>query len=234
MPRYSVIVPVYNEGANIAKLCRRALDELPPDYELLICYDFAADNTLPALASIPPDEKPPNIRLVLNTLGRGVRYAIEAGMRAAQTPIVIVTMADLSDSLTSVPAMLEKAESGAAVVAGSRYMEGGAQFGGPMLKGLMSRMAGLSLYHIAGIATHDATNSFKSYRKDFLDTVTIESQAGFALGIELTVKAHLKGLKITEVPATWTDRSAGESRFKLVAWLPMYFRWYFIALRSGR
>jgi dolichol-phosphate mannosyltransferase len=234
MPRYSVIVPVYNEGPNIVNLCRRALRELPGEYELLICYDFAADNTLPALAAIPDDQKPANIRLVLNTLGRGVRYAIEAGMRAAATPIVVVTMADLSDSLTSVPAMLEKAESGAAVVSGSRYMEGGRQIGGPALKGLMSKMAGLSLYHIAGMPTHDATNSFKAYRKDFLDTVTIESKAGFALGIELTVKAFLRGLRVDEVPATWTDRSAGESRFKLMAWLPTYLKWYFLALRNGR
>src|SRR5262245_60410457 len=91
-PRYSVVVPVFNEAANIAALCRRARDELPPDFELLICYDHDNDNTLPAVRALPEDEKPAHIRLIKNDLGPGVRYAIEAGMRAAAAPIVVVTM----------------------------------------------------------------------------------------------------------------------------------------------
>ncbi|HMB94646.1 MAG TPA: glycosyltransferase, partial [Tepidisphaeraceae bacterium] len=77
--QYSVVVPVFNEGGNIAALCRAAQQELPGKFELLICYDFEEDNTLPALAAIPADQKPSNVRLVRNRLGRGVRYAIEAG-----------------------------------------------------------------------------------------------------------------------------------------------------------
>src|SRR5436190_6047395 len=95
--RYSVVVPVYNEGKNIAAYCREAARYFPPNYELLICYDFEGDDTLPALAALPAADKPANLRLVLNTLGRGVRYAIEAGMRAARAPVVVVSMADLSD-----------------------------------------------------------------------------------------------------------------------------------------
>ena len=82
--RYSIVVPVYNESANIGGFCRKALAELPPGYELLICYDFDGDDTLPALAALPESEKPPGLRLVKNDLGRGVRYAIDAGMRAAR------------------------------------------------------------------------------------------------------------------------------------------------------
>ncbi len=81
--RYSVVVPVFNEQAVIGMYCSTAVKSLPENYELLICYDFDADNTLPALEAIPPDAKPENIRLVKNELGRGVRYAIDAGMRAA-------------------------------------------------------------------------------------------------------------------------------------------------------
>ena len=66
-------------------------------------------------------------------------------------------------------------------------------------------------------------------RKEFIDEMTIESRAGFALGLELTVKAHLDGRRIEEVPATWHDRSAGESRFRTFAWMPHYLKWYFRA-----
>jgi dolichol-phosphate mannosyltransferase len=230
--RYSVVVPVFNEGENIGEYCRKAIQYLPPDYELLICYDMPADNTLPALAALPAESKPPNIRLVHNTLGRGVRYAIEAGMRAAVADVVVVMMADISDDFPKVQQMIEQAENGADVVCASRYMRGGKQIGGPKFKGFLSRMAGVSLYWLAGLPTHDPTNSFKAYRKDFLDRTPIQSTAGFCLGLELTVKAHFAGGLVEEVPATWLDRSAGQSRFKLMKWLPHYLHWYFWALRQ--
>jgi dolichol-phosphate mannosyltransferase len=230
--RYSVVVPVFNEGANIGAFCRKAVAELPGDFELLIAYDFDEDNTLPALAALRADEKPPLIRLVRNTLGRGVRYAIDAGMRAASASVVVVMMADLSDDFSKVDEMVRRAATGADVVCASRYMRGGAQRGGPFFKGLMSRTAGVSLYWLAGLPTHDPTNSFKAYRRDFLRRTPIESVAGFCLGIELTVKAHFNGGRVEEVPATWLDRTAGESRFKLMKWLPHYLKWYAWALRS--
>lgn len=232
--RYSVVVPVYNEGANIAATCEQVRQTLPPGYEFLVVYDFDEDNTLPALAAVPPEQKPEHTRLVKNTLGRGVRYAIEAGMRAARAPVVVVMMADLSDDLPKVGEMVRRAENGAAVVAASRYMEGGRQVGGPWLKGMMSRTAGLTLHHIAGLPTHDPTNSFKAYRKDFLDSQKIETEAGFALGLELTAKAHAAGRRVEEVPASWYDRTAGESRFRLMKWMPVYLRWYFYAMINGR
>jgi len=230
--RYSVVVPVFNEEENIAPFCRAVRAAFPPGYELLVCYDMDEDRTLPALAALPAAAKPPLIRLVRNDLGRGVRYAIEAGMRAARAPVVIVTMVDLSDDYRVVAEMIARAEAGAAVVCPSRYMPGGRQIGGPWLKGLLSRTAGLTLHWLAGVPTRDATNSFKAYRRDFLARTQIESAAGFSLGLELVVKAHFCGERVEEIPATWCDRTAGESRFRLAAWLPLYLRWYVWALRK--
>jgi glycosyltransferase involved in cell wall biosynthesis len=233
VPRYSVVVPVFNESENIGPFCRAALAQLPPGFELLVCYDFDGDATLPALAALPAGEKPPDVRLVRNDLGRGVRYAIDAGMRAARAPVVLVTMADLSDDFPKVEEMVRRAEAGADVVCASRYMRGGRQHGGPWFKGLLSRTAGVSLYWLAGLPTHDPTNSFKAYRKDFLDRTPIESTDGFTLSLELTVKAHFNGGRVEEVPATWNDRVAGRSRFQLRKWLPLYLRWYFAALGAA-
>ncbi len=231
-PRYSVLVPVFNEAETIGPFCRAVRATFPPGYELLVCYDMEEDSTLPALAALPADAKPDSIRLVRNDLGRGVRWAIEAGMRAARAPVVLVTMVDLSDDYRIVEEMVARAEAGAAVVCASRYVKGGRQIGGPWLKGLLSRTAGLSLHWLAGLPTRDPTNSFKAYRRDFLERTPIESPAGFCLGLELTVKAHFAGARVEEIPATWHDRTAGESRFKLAAWLPLYLRWYVWALRK--
>jgi glycosyltransferase involved in cell wall biosynthesis len=229
--RYSIVLPVYDEGANIGAFCRRARAELPPGFELLVCYDFDADNTLPALDALSSEARPETVRLVRNTLGRGVRYAIEAGMRAAAAPVVLVMMADLSDDFSRAGEMVARAEAGASVVCASRYVKGGRQIGGPRLKGFLSRTAGVTLHWLAGVPTHDPTNSFKAYRREFLARTPIESPAGFVLAMELTLKAHFAGERVEEVPAVWFDRRAGQSRFRLFAWLPLYLRWYAWALR---
>ena len=230
--RYSIVLPVFNEAENIATLCKQVREQLPPGYELLVCYDMDEDTTLPALAALPAHEKPDVIRLVKNTLGQGVRFAIEAGMRAAAAPVVLVMMADLSDDLGRVESMISLIEEGADVVCASRYVRGGKQVGGPLVKKTLSRLAGHSLHYLAGLPTHDPTNSFKAYRKSYLDKTTIESTAGFSLGLELTVKAHFGGGRVAEVPSAWYDRTNGESRFRLRKWLPQYLRWYAWAFRE--
>jgi hypothetical protein len=158
-------VPVYNEGGNIAAFCR-ALARAPEGYELLICYDFAGDDTLPALDRLSPADRPSSVRPVLNTLGKGARYAIEAGMRAAATPVVVVTMADVSDDFSELEEMVSRVEAGADVVCASRYMPG-EPGRGPWFKSLLSRVAGVTLHWFSGLPTRDPTNSFKAYRREF-------------------------------------------------------------------
>jgi dolichol-phosphate mannosyltransferase len=127
--------------------------------------------------------------------------------------------------------MVALAREGADLVAASRYMRGGQQLGGPRLKRLLSRTAGLTLHWFAGVPIHDATNNFKLYSRRFLDATTIESEAGFELALELSVKATLQRRRLSEVPTTWRDRTGGASRFRLRKWLPHYLRWYLVAFR---
>jgi glycosyltransferase involved in cell wall biosynthesis len=228
-PLVDFVMPVYNEGGNIA----RALDEIEQHVAIpmrvLVVYDFDGDDTIPVVRGLLP--RYPWVELHKNTLGRGVLNAIRAGIAATSAEVVIVTMADLSDDLTVVPAMVGMIrERGYDIVCASRYMRGGQQIGGPWLKGLMSRTAGVSLYWLAGLPTHDATNAFRAYRRDVLIEFPIESQGGFAYSLEITAKAHAAGRRIGEVPSTWRDRSAGTSRFQLRKWLPHYLRWYVYAL----
>ena len=82
------------------------------------------------------------------------------------------------------------------------------------------------MHWFAGVPTHDSTNNFKLYSRRFLDSVQIESSAGFELALELTVKATIAGSRVAEVPTTWRDRTAGQSNFKLRKWLPHYLHWY--------
>src|SRR5207245_1545047 len=80
---------------------------------------------------------------------------------------------------------------------------------GSRLNALMSRVAGLTLHWFGGVPVHDATSNFRLYRRSYLETVTIESRAGFELALELTVKATLAGRRVAEVPTIWRDRTSG-------------------------
>jgi glycosyltransferase involved in cell wall biosynthesis len=224
-----LVMPVYNEGANIATALEEVDRKVALEKRLLIVYDFDEDNTLPVVHGLL--SRFPYVTLVKNTLGKGVLNAIRAGIAAATAEVVIITMADLSDDLAIVPRMVELVErDGYDIVCASRYMKGGQQIGGPKLKRLMSRAAGLSLHWLAGLPTHDATNAFRAYRRSVLTETPIESAGGFAYSLEITAKAFARGRRITEIPSTWRDRSAGQSRFQLRQWLPHYLRWYFYAL----
>ena len=225
----SIIIPVFNEGENIKLALNKIILQVKYKFEILIIYDFDEDDTLPIAREMQNDFK--FIKLIKNK-SRGVLNAIKTGFENAKSKYIAVTMADLSDPPEVINKMLESAEkNNAAVVCASRYIKGGKQIGGPFIKGLMSKTAGLSLYYFAKVPTHDATNNFKLYLNKYLKSVEIESKGGFELGLELVVKAYELNLKISEVPTEWTDRSAGKSHFKILAWLPHYLRWYFKAYK---
>lgn len=229
-----IVVPVYNEGKNIRTQLLKVEKCIKSAKRVLIVYDFEEDDTLPSLKTVEPELSYPIIR-IRNKYGRGALNAIKTGLEEAGSEAVLVMMADLSDSIEIVDRMHEMIVTGEAdLVCGSRYMKGGKQHGGPVLKGLFSRMAGVTLHLFSGIPTHDVTNSFKMYRKKMLDSITIESNGGFEIGMEITVKAYLSGYTIKEIPSEWFDRSEGKSNFHMWKWMPHYLHWYFLCIFSPK
>jgi dolichol-phosphate mannosyltransferase len=235
-PALSIVMPVFKEGDALEPVLRALTAGVATPHEILVVYDFDEDPTVPVIERLALELAA--VRGLRNDLGRGVLNAMKAGIADTTAPYVLISMADGSDEPRVVDPMVALAREGADVVSASRYMRGGHQVGGPALKRLMSRTAGLTLHWFAGVPTHDPTNNFKLYSRRYLDTVTIESTAGFELALELTVKATIAGRRVAEVPTTWRDRTAGQSNFKLRKWLPHYLHWYRVAfvgrLRRGR
>ncbi len=224
----SVVCPVYNEADNIGRLFDELRTKVSVPLEVLVVYDTEEDNTLPVVRAVAASYLF-EIRLVKNRLGAGALNAIKTGFCESRYDAVLVVMADLSDDLSIVDEMYRLVTvEGFDVVGGS----GGRHVGGPRFKKFLSKLAGLSLHRIAGLPVCDVTNSFKMYRRAFLRSVTLESTGGFEIGMELVVKAFVHGGRITELPTTWTDRTAGQSRFRLWKWLPHYLRWYVYAFRG--
>ena len=222
-------MPVYNEGQVIGETIGKVESSIKYKHELLIIYDMDEDTSVPQVKKL--QKKFPNVKLVKNVYGRGALNALKTGLMKAKSNAVCVMMADLTDDPKVLNTMMGEFYRGFDVIAASRYMQGGHQIGGPVLKQILSRIAGISLYYLVGLPTHDATNSFRLYSNRFLQKTKIESDGGFELAIELTVKAHFGNYKVTEVPTTWTYL-AKESRFYLEKWLPKYLKWYLWALRQ--
>lgn len=220
----TVIIPAYNEGVGIVKTIEDLTSLYGNRIDVIIVVDNKEDSTI---AHFKLAKKPETYKLVVQSYGPGPANAIRYGIDLAKTDCVTVMMADGSDDIRAISELSNLVNRGVAIACASRYMSGGQQIGGPRFKKFLSRSAGKSLFFLAGIGTHDPTNSFKSYSKEFLTQVGIESRSGFELGIELVAKAHRLRLPIAEIPTIWLDRRTGESRFQLAKWAPKYLRWYF-------
>jgi dolichol-phosphate mannosyltransferase len=231
-PAVSVIIPAYNEGADVVSVLTRVGSAVTLRCEIVVVVDSPDDSTIPFVEQVAAEDS--RMRVIINTYGRGPANAIRFGIDRALAPVVVVTMADGCDDPHQIDMLTRLVDRGVVVAAASRYARSGQQVGGPFLKGLISRMAGLTLYYFARVGTRDATNSFKAYSKSFIEKVGIESDQGFEIGIELVSKARRYRQPVAEIPTIWLDRAFGTSNFKLVAWLPRYIRWYFYAFGAKK
>jgi len=229
-PPLTVVIPVYNEGANFKALWGEIASSIQTPFRAVVVYDFDADNTVPVVKEVIAAGEL-RLKLLRNAYGRGVTGAIKTGLESVESGPILVTMADLSDEMTQVDPMYQLYLEGYDLICGSRYMRGGKLIGGPFFKQLLSRVSGLTLHYFRRVPTHDATNSFKLYDAQMVHDLRVESVAGFELGLELTVKAFLNGYRIAEIPSVWHDRTAGTSRFRVLHWMPHYLKWYFYAFR---
>src|SRR5579863_6013648 len=164
--KLSIVVPVFNEAKNFPHTYQAIKEHIPTKHQIITVYDFEGDTTVPVVKRLA--KKDQDLKLVRNDLGRGPLNALKCGFAAVKSGPVLVVMADLSDDLSDVNKMLRLYKSGNDIVCGSRYMRGGRQIGGPLVKRTLSRLAGLSLYYLRGIPTHDVTNNFRLYDSDFL------------------------------------------------------------------
>jgi len=226
-PRVSIVVTAYNEGEAITPYLERLLESVTLPCEVLVVYDSPDDTTAPWVEKYARGDA--RVVPTLNTYGRGPARAIRFGFDHAQADVVVVTMADGCDDPMQIDSLVRLVERGVVVAAASRYMRGGQQIGGPAFKGLLSRMAGLSLHLLTRVGTRDATNSFKAYSTSFVREVGIESDNGFEVGLELVAKARRRGLRVAELPTIWLERTFGQSHFEMRKWIPRYLRWYFYA-----
>jgi glycosyltransferase involved in cell wall biosynthesis len=230
-PELDIVIPVYNEGRNIVATLSALARAVRTPARVLICYDRPEDDTLPAIRDHPQAHAGLALELVRNT-GRGAHGAIMTGFAASTAPFILMYAADDDYNAIIVDRMVALARGGCDIVCASRFMAGGSMTGCPLLKSVLVRSANFTLHHVARLPTHDSSNGFRMFSRRVIDEIAVESDQGFCYSIELLVKAHRLGWKIGEAPTRWFERRHGESRFRVLKWLPAYLRWYAYAFAT--
>jgi dolichol-phosphate mannosyltransferase len=231
-PKVSAIVPVLYEEPQL----RQTLGALAAlrdrcDLELVVVVDIPDPAREAAARSANDSVASETGAVVVYRVGeRGFGSAVRRGFAEASGDVVIPVMADVCDRLEDIPELAARVQDGWDVVAGSRYARGGAIVGNT-LKQRLSHVYSILMRLAGGPPIHDISNAFKAYRRSAVEAISSEAES-FDVSVELTVKAHLAGLRVGEIPTVWTNRKMGSSKFKIGRELRNYGRWLGLALRS--
>jgi dolichol-phosphate mannosyltransferase len=210
----SIVVPAHNEEENIGLLINDLL-KLKDIWDELIIVD---DNSVDGTGKIAEEFSKKIDKIVVihrKKRDNGMGFALRDGTRRAKGSIVVWVMGDRSDDLNTIPRIIEKMEQGYDMVIGSRYMRGGSSGTLSFDKALLSSGYTMLCRLIFGLKIHDITNAFRGFRKKIFEDIELES-GNFAISPEFSIKAHLRGYKLGEVPTTYFDRRAGKSKFDVL------------------
>jgi len=239
--RALVIVPTYNERANIAKLVESVLAQ-DRRLDVLVVDDGSPDGTGEIVDEIHASEPRVNVIHRASKLGLGTAYL--AGFRwalDADYAFILEMDADFSHDPGHIPAFLDAIE-GADVVLGSRYRDGKVTVvNWPFSRLLLSYSANVYARAVTGLPLFDSTGGFKCFRREVLESIDLSAvkSNGYAFQIEMSFRAWKGGFRVVEIPIVFTDRSEGESKmsrrvFREAVWMVWRLRWWSINGRIPR
>jgi len=209
-----LVIPTYNESANLEAIVEAAREVLPPPRRILIVDDSSPDGTgaiADRLADAHEDVA------VLHRPGKaGLGPAYVAGFRTALeggAELIAQMDADFSHDPHDLPRLIEAAED-ADLVLGSRYVTGGGVTDWGAGRKAVSRWGSAYARAALGLQVQDLTGGFKVFRRPVLESIDLESLAsvGYAFQVETTYRAIQAGFRVVEVPIVFRDRRVGESK----------------------
>jgi len=209
MPGLSLIIPVYNEEANLPLLydsIKRALEPLQPNWEVIFVDDGSRDKSLDVLKLLV-EKDPGHARAVAFRRNFGQTAAITAGIDHAQGDIIVLLDADMQNDPADIPVLLAKLDEGYDLVSGWRKD----RKDNHLTRTIPSIFANGLISWVTGVHLHDYGCTLKAYRRDALE--------GFRLYGEMhrfiPVFAHSVGARITEIPVRHHNRKFGEANYGL-------------------
>jgi dolichol-phosphate mannosyltransferase len=232
-----MVVPTYNERENLEAVIaavRDALAQAAPDHRVLVVDDESPDGTGELADRIAAGDA--RVEVLHRSGERGLGRAYVAGFRhalASGAGLVIEMDADLSHEPRYLPRLIEAAAD-ADLVLGSRYVPGGGVENWGPLRRLVSRGGCWYARVVLGLEVRDLTGGFKCFRRSVLETIDLEAvrSQGYGFQIELTYRAIQAGFRVREIPITFSERRAGQS--KMSRRIVLEAIWLVPRLRLGR
>ncbi len=213
-PEILAVVPTYCEKDNAAAMAAAVLANMPPEGGVLFADDNSPDGTGDILDSVAASE--PRVSVLHRPRKEGLGRAYVAAFRHALSmgaERVIQMDCDFSHDPADIPRLVEASQT-ADVAIGSRYVKGGATPGWPFRRRLVSRFGGFVVRTVTGMPVRDPTGGFKCFTRKALEAIDLGSvaSAGYSFQLEMNWRAWKAGLSIREIPITFRDRKAGESK----------------------
>ncbi len=212
----TVVLPTYNEAANLATMVQALRDLSLPDLCILVVDDASPDGTgriADELAAVHPNGMQVIHRRGKEGLGTayclGFRHALDAGAGR-----IVQMDCDFSHSPSFVPEMVRQLDT-YDVVVGSRYVPHGRlddRWGQGRV--WLSAWANFYARAILGIHVHDATAGFKAWRRETLLGLGLDrvNSNGYIFQVEMSYLVQRLGYRVLEVPIYFEDRRIGQSK----------------------
>ncbi len=210
-----VVIPTYNERENVAAMAAAVLENLPPEGRLLFLDDNSPDGTGAIIDGLCA--RNPRIAVLHRQKKEGLGRAYVAGFAQALAlgaTHVIEMDCDFSHDPKDLPRMLA-ALADADVVVGSRYVKGGRCVGWPFRRWFVSFFGGRFIRFVLGVPVQDPTGGFKCFTRAALERLGDFSAIrsfGYSFQMEMNWRMAQMGLRLKEIPITFTERRAGTSK----------------------
>jgi dolichol-phosphate mannosyltransferase len=215
-----VVIPTYNEAANIGPMIDAVVRVLPTA-NVLVVDDASPDGTADCVEAISATHTAGRVEVLRRSGKAGLGTAYVDGFRwgGERGHDVLVQMdADFQHDPRSLPDLLAAVENGADMAIGSRYVAGGSvPSAWPWLRKALSRTGNRYARTMLQLPVHDVTAGFRAHRQSLLarlDLDTIRAD-GYGFQIELTYRARLAGAQVVEVPIQFAERTRGDSKMSL-------------------
>ena len=210
-----VVIPTYNERENVAAMAAAVLENLPAGGRLLFLDDNSPDGTGAIIDGLCARD--PRIAVLHRVKKEGLGRAYVAGFARALAlgaTHVVEMDCDFSHDPKDIPRMLA-AVADADVVVGSRYVKGGRCVGWPFRRWFVSFFGGRFIRFVLGVPVQDPTGGFKCFTRAALERLGDFSAIrsfGYSFQMEMNWRMAQMGLRLKEIPITFTERRAGTSK----------------------
>jgi dolichol-phosphate mannosyltransferase len=209
-----VVIPTYNESENVERMLRR-IHECLPQAGVLVVDDGSPDGTADLVNAVAAEL--PDVHLLARDAKSGLGSAYRAGFAWGLErgyDVFVEIDADFSHDPAALPSLVAPLELGFDVSIGSRYIEGGSIPNWAWHRQLLSRGGNIYASTVLGLGVADSTAGYRAYAAGVLQKLDLDRirAEGYGFQIEMTYRAKQHGAAITEVPISFVDRAAGESK----------------------